>query len=90
MLTIIMTFKINKPYAEWKSVYERESAIIANAKFEVIYVGHSLEDDSKCYWIVRVPSMEALDAFFKNEEVKSIMIESGHIVDSTEIVACSA
>ena len=90
MVTIIMTFDINKPYAEWKSAYDSASAFIKESGFEVVYAGHTLEDETKCYWIVQVPSMEALDTFFKNEKLKPIIIESGHVLESTQIVACSA
>ena len=90
MVTVIMTFDISKSYAEWKSVYDGASHFISDAGFEVVYVGHTLEDERKCYWIVRVQNMDALDAFMNNEVLQPIMLESGHILESTQIVACSA
>ena len=85
-----MTFDISKSYAEWKSAYDSTSAFIVDSGFEVVYIGHTLEDETKCYWVARLRSMEELDEFMNNEELKPIMIESGHILESSHIVACSA
>ena len=89
MVTNVISFDISKPYAHWKSAFDEASSFLADAGFEMVYVGHTVTDESKCILIIRTPTVEELDAFMGQEAMQPVMIESGHILESTKIVSCT-
>ena len=89
MVTNVISFDISKPYAHWKSAFDEASSFLADAGFEMVYVGHTVTDESECILIIRTPTVEELDAFMGQEAMQPVMIESGHILESTKIVSCA-
>ena len=89
MVTNVISFDISKPYAYWKSAFDKASDFLADAGFELVYVGHTVTDESKCILIIRTPTVEALEAFMGQEALQPVMIESGHILESTKTVSCA-
>ena len=84
MVTNVISFDISKPYAYWKSAFDKASGFLVDAGFELVYVGHTVTDESKC-----IPTVEALEAFMGQEALQPVMIESGHILESTHTVSCA-
>ena len=83
MKTQVMTFKINKSYEHWEKNFDSHREIQAAAGMTPLYRGRSEDDPQKVCIVVQVAD-EAKSAKFMEENVEAIL-ESGHVMDSTEV-----
>ncbi len=82
MKTQVMTFKINKPYDQWEKNFDNHREIQAAAGMTPLYRGRSEDDPQKVCIVVRISDEEKAANFM--EENKDAILESGHILESTE------
>ncbi|MDG2299577.1 MAG: DUF3764 family protein [Planktomarina sp.] len=83
MKTQVMTFKINKSYEHWEKNFDSHREIQAAAGMTPLYRGRSEDDPQKVCIVVQVAD-EAKSTKFMEENVEAIL-ESGHVMDSTEV-----
>ena len=82
MKTQVMTFKINKSYEHWEKNFDSHREIQAAAGMTPLYRGRSEDDPQKVCIVVRMADEEKAANFM--EENKDAILESGHILETTE------
>ena len=82
MKTQVMTFKINKSYEHWEKNFDSHREIQATAGMTPLYRGRSEDDPQKVCIVVRMADEEKAANFM--EENKDAILESGHILETTE------
>jgi hypothetical protein len=87
MPTILMTAKLEKPYADWAKAFDDHKPAREAAGIRDIYRGHQLDAPDTIHVLMSVPSMDVMAAFIA--EHGETMKKSGHKVESTETTVCS-
>jgi hypothetical protein len=87
MPTVIMTAKLEKPFADWVKVFDNHKPAREAAGIRAIYRGHQLDAPDTIHVLMSVPSMAVMEAFIAEhgETIKN----SGHNVESTKVTVCS-
>ena len=75
-------FKINKSYEHWEKNFDSHREIQAAAGMTPLYRGRSEDDPQKVCIVVRMADEEKAANFM--EENKDAILESGHILETTE------
>ena len=83
MVTVIISHEC-KNYSDWRKVFDADEVNRSKAGFKSMGVYHSVENANKITIIGEAPSLEAINRFMANPELKAAM-EKGGVIGMPEI-----
>jgi hypothetical protein len=78
MITVIITHEC-KNYSEWRVVFDADEVNRTKAGFKIGSVYQSVDNSNKITIIGEAPSVEAINGFMSNTELKAAMEKGGVI-----------
>jgi hypothetical protein len=78
MKTTIITHEV-KNYTEWRKVYDADEGNRSKAGLRITGLYQSVDNPNKITLIGEAPSIEALNSFISNPELKAAMEKGGVI-----------
>jgi len=78
MVTVIISHEC-KNYSDWRKVFDADEVNRSKAGFKSMGVYHSVENANKITIIGEAPSVEAINGFMSNPELKATMEKGGVI-----------
>ena len=78
MVTVIISHEC-KNYSDWRKVFDADEVNRSKAGFKSTGVYHSVDNANKITIIGEAPSVEAMNGFFSNPELKEAMGKGGVI-----------
>jgi len=78
MITLLVTHEI-KNYSDWRKVFDADEVNRSKAGFKSTGVFHSVDNPNMITIIGEVPSVEAINSFMANPELKVAMEKGGVI-----------
>lgn len=85
-MKILVTFQIDKPFAEWYLAYSRDADARTNAGIFEVYCGHEVANSASVYCLYDVVSPETFLAFMANPENSDFASKSGQLLNTTKTV----
>ena len=76
MITVIVTHEI-KNYSDWRKVFDADEVNRFKAGFKSTGVFHSVDNANMITIIGEAPSVEAINGFMSNPELKAAMEKGG-------------
>ena len=83
MVTVIITHEC-KNYSDWRKVFDADEVNRSKAGFKSTGVYHSVENANKITIIGEAPSVEVIQGFMSNPELKAAM-ERGGVISKPEV-----
>lgn len=83
MVTVVISHEI-KDYSNWRKVYDADEGNRSKAGFKDKGVFHSVDNPNKITIIGEAPSVEAINGFMSNPELKTAM-EKGGVIGMPEV-----
>ena len=83
MVTVIITHEC-KNYSDWRKVFDADDVNRLKAGFKSTGVYHSVENANKITIIGEAPSVEVIQGFMSNPELKAAM-ERGGVISKPEV-----
>ena len=83
MVTVIITHEC-KNYSDWRKVFDADEVNRLKAGFKSTGVYHSVENANKITIIGEAPSVEVIQGFMSNPELKAAM-ERGGVISKPEV-----
>jgi hypothetical protein len=83
MVTVIISHEC-KNYSDWRKVFDADEANRLKAGFKSTGVYHSADNANKITIIGEAPSVEAINVFMSNPELKLTM-EKGGVIGFPEV-----
>jgi quinol monooxygenase YgiN len=83
MVTVIVTHEC-KNYSEWRKVFDADEGNRSKAGFKEQALYHSFDNPNKITIIGEAPSVEAIQGFMANPELKAAM-EKGGVLGFPEV-----
>ena len=78
MVTVIISHEC-KNYSDWRKVFDADEANRSKAGFKIMGVYHSVDNANKITIIGEAPSVEAINGFMANPELRLTMERGGVI-----------
>jgi len=76
MTTVIISHEV-KNYPEWKKVYDADEVNRSKAGLKVTALYHSVDNPNKITLVGEAPSVDAVNKFMSNPELKAAMEKGG-------------
>ncbi|MCB0727345.1 MAG: DUF3764 family protein [Ignavibacteriae bacterium] len=83
MITTIVSHKV-KDFSEWKKVFDASGGLRSKFKMNVTALFQSVDDPNMVTMIGEAPSVEDINEFNSNPELKAAM-ESGGLIGTMEV-----
>jgi quinol monooxygenase YgiN len=83
MVTVVISHEI-KDYSSWRKVFDADEGNRSKAGFRGTGVFHSVDNPNKITIIGEAPSVEAINGFMSNPELKAAM-EKGGVIGMPEV-----
>jgi quinol monooxygenase YgiN len=83
MVTVIISHEC-KNYSEWRKVFDADEVNRSKAGFKSTALYHSADNPNKITIIGEAPSVEAINVFMSNPELKTAM-EKGGVLGFPEV-----
>ena len=83
MVTVIISHEC-KNYSDWRKVFDADEVNRSKAGFRSTGVYHSVDNSNKITIIGEAPSVEAIEGFMANPELKAAM-EKGGVISMPEV-----
>jgi len=78
MVTVIISHECNN-YSDWRKVYDADEVNRSKAGFKNMSVYHSVDNANKITIVGEAPSVEAINGFMANPDLKAAMERAGVI-----------
>jgi hypothetical protein len=78
MVTVIISHEC-KNYSDWRKAFDADEVNRSKAGFKITGVFHSVDNANKMTIIGEAPSVEAINGFMANPELKAAMDKGGVI-----------
>lgn len=76
MITVILSHEV-KNYSEWRKVYDADEVNRTKAGLRLTGVFHAVENPNMITMIGEAPSMEVINGFMSNPDLKAAMEKGG-------------
>ena len=76
MTTVIISHEV-KNYSDWKKVYDADEVNRSKAGLKVTGLYHSVDNPNKITLVGEAPSVDAVNKFMPNPELKAAMEKGG-------------
>ena len=83
MVTVIISHEC-KNYSDWRKVFDADEGNRSKAGFKSTALYHAADNANKITIMGEAPSVEALNSFFSNPELKAAM-EKGGVIGMPEV-----
>jgi hypothetical protein len=83
MVTVIISHEC-KNYSDWRKVFDADEVNRSKAGFKSTALFHSVDNPNKITIIGEAPSLEAINGFMANPELKAAM-ERGGVIGFPEV-----
>jgi len=83
MVTVIISHEI-KNYPEWRKAFDEDEGNRLKAGFKSRGVYHSVDNSNKITIVGEAPSVEAINGFMTNPELK-VAMEKGGVIGMPEV-----
>jgi len=83
MVTVIISHEC-KNYSDWRKVFDADEVNRSKAGFKSMGVYHSVDNANMITIIGEVPSLEAINGFMANPELKAAM-EKGGVIGNPDV-----
>jgi hypothetical protein len=87
MTTVIISHEV-KNYSDWKKVYDDDEVNRSKAGLKITGLYHSVDNPNKITLVGEAPSVEAVNQFMSNPELKAEM-EKGGVLGMPEVKVLS-
>lgn len=88
-MKIMVTFEIEKPFAEWHRAYSAHAEARRTAGINEVYCGHELDNTAAVYCLLEAESLQSFNKFMMAPENAECAANSGHLLETTKAVALS-
>jgi hypothetical protein len=83
MVTVIISHEC-KNYSDWRKVFDADEVNRSKAGFKSTGVYHSVDNANKITIIGEAPSVEAINGFMSNPELK-VAMEKGGVIGKPDV-----
>ena len=83
MKTQVMTFRVSDSFPEWARRFDSHAEMQKAAGMTPIFRGPHEEDPQKVCIVIQISDDAKADAFMREHEAE--ILESGHILETTEV-----
>ena len=85
--TTVFNFNISVPFEQWAAIYDSEKNKQLFKEEKIIYLYRGVKKEDRSSAVVKQSEEDKAIAMFSNPEVRPLIVEAGHIYDSTVITS---